>query len=153
MVRLGRSRRRGGGAHRRGAARRGAGRRRGFGLTPGRLGAPCPTPRWFTCSATARSAIPAEFSTAVCPATTPRPPGGDHVARAAAACRPGGGAPLRLPPPLERALETAAPVAAQFGLEVRVDVRLIEPWNHFEGERFDVGFPALRRPANWPRLA
>src|SRR5215510_8609718 len=73
MVRLGRSRRRGGGAHRRGAARRGAGRRRGFGLTPGRLGAPCPTPRWFTCSATARSAIPAEFSTAVCPATTSRP--------------------------------------------------------------------------------
>jgi broad specificity phosphatase PhoE len=44
-------------------------------------------------------------------------------------------------------------VAAQFGLEVRVDERLIEPWNHFEGERFDIGFPALRRPGNWPRLA
>ncbi len=55
--------------------------------------------------------------------------------------------------PLERALETAAPVAAQFGLEVRVDERLIEPWNHFEGERFDIGFPALRRPGNWPRMA
>jgi broad specificity phosphatase PhoE len=58
---------------------------------------------------------------------------------------------LLLSSPLERALETAAPIAAQFGLEVRVDERLIEPWNHFEGSKFDVG--TLRNPGDWPRLA
>jgi broad specificity phosphatase PhoE len=34
-----------------------------------------------------------------------------------------------------------------------VDERLIEPWNHFEGARFDVGPAALRQPAAWPHLA
>ena len=33
-----------------------------------------------------------------------------------------------------------------------VDERLIEPWNHFEGARFDVGPAALRRPGAWPHL-
>ena len=80
-------------------------------------------------------------------------PEGEHMAKAAAAFLAGRDVTLLLSSPLERALETAAPVAAQFGLEVRVDERLIEPWNHFQGERFDVGFPALRRPGNWPRLA
>jgi broad specificity phosphatase PhoE len=74
-------------------------------------------------------------------------PEGEHMAKAAAAFLAGRDVTLLLSSPLERALETAAPVAAQFGLEVRVDERLIEPWNHFEGERFDIGFPALRRPA------
>jgi broad specificity phosphatase PhoE len=55
--------------------------------------------------------------------------------------------------PMERARETAEPLTEQFGLEVSIDDRLIEPWNHFEGERFDIGFPALRRPGNWPRMA
>ena len=54
--------------------------------------------------------------------------------------------------PLERALETAEPLAAQFGLTVVVDPRLIEPWNHFEGMTFGVGDGALRQPAHWPRL-
>jgi broad specificity phosphatase PhoE len=54
--------------------------------------------------------------------------------------------------PLERALETAEPVAAQFGLDVLVDERLIEPWNHFEGMTFGVGDGALRRPAHWRHL-
>lgn len=80
-------------------------------------------------------------------------PEGEHMAKAAALSLAGRDVTLLLSSPLERALETAAPVAAQFGLEVRVDERLIEPWNHFEGERFDIGFPALRRPANWPRMA
>ncbi len=80
-------------------------------------------------------------------------PEGEHMAKAAAAFLAGRDVTLLLSSPLERALETAAPVAAQFGLEVRVDERLIEPWNHFEGERFDIGLPALRRPGNWPRLA
>src|SRR5579875_966158 len=54
--------------------------------------------------------------------------------------------------PLERALETAEPVAAQFGLDVAVDDRLIEPWNHFEGMTFGVGDGALRRPAHWRHI-
>src|SRR5580658_1646706 len=41
--------------------------------------------------------------------------------------------------PLERALETAEPIAAEFGLDVMVDERLIAPWNHFEGMTFGVG--------------
>ena len=80
-------------------------------------------------------------------------PEGEHMAKAAAAFLAGRDVTLLLSSPLERALETAAPVAAQFGLEVQVDDRLVEPWNHFQGERFDIGLPALRRPANWPRLA
>ena len=80
-------------------------------------------------------------------------PEGEHMAKTAAAFLAGRDVTLLLSSPLERARETAVPVAAQFGLEVRVDERLIEPWNHFEGERFDIGFPALRRPGNWPRLA
>jgi broad specificity phosphatase PhoE len=54
--------------------------------------------------------------------------------------------------PLERARETAEPLAAEFGLEVTVDDRLIEPWNHFEGQRFGVGDGSLRRPAHWRYL-
>ncbi|MBO0776333.1 MAG: histidine phosphatase family protein [Actinobacteria bacterium] len=54
--------------------------------------------------------------------------------------------------PLERAVETAAPLAAQTGLEVTVDERLVEPWNRFEGTTFGVGDGALRKPANWRYL-
>jgi broad specificity phosphatase PhoE len=54
--------------------------------------------------------------------------------------------------PLERALETAEPFAAEFGLPVEVDDRLIEPWNHFEGLRFGVGDGALRQPKHWLHL-
>jgi broad specificity phosphatase PhoE len=54
--------------------------------------------------------------------------------------------------PLERALETAEPLAAQFGLPVVVDERLVEPWNHFEGMKFGVGDGSLRRPRHWMYL-
>jgi broad specificity phosphatase PhoE len=54
--------------------------------------------------------------------------------------------------PLERALETAEPIAAELGLPVDVDDRLIEPWNHFEGMRFGVGDGALRQPKHWVHL-
>jgi broad specificity phosphatase PhoE len=54
--------------------------------------------------------------------------------------------------PLERALETARPVAERLGLPVVTDERLIEPWNHFEGLRFGVGDGSLRRPTHWPYL-
>ncbi|MCW2543914.1 MAG: Phosphoglycerate mutase [Frankiales bacterium] len=54
--------------------------------------------------------------------------------------------------PLQRAQETAAPIAAVLGAEVSIDDRLIESENHFEGTTFGVGDGALRRPANWPYL-
>jgi broad specificity phosphatase PhoE len=54
--------------------------------------------------------------------------------------------------PLERALETAEPLSAEFGRPVVVDDRLIEPWNHFEGMTFGVGDGSLRRPRHWQHL-
>ena len=51
--------------------------------------------------------------------------------------------------PLERAVQTAEPFAAQFGLEVSTDDRLIESANFFEGKRVSVGDGALRDPRNW----
>jgi broad specificity phosphatase PhoE len=54
--------------------------------------------------------------------------------------------------PLERAQETARPVAERLGLDIVTDDRLIESWNHFEGMKFGVGDGSLRRPAHWPYL-
>jgi broad specificity phosphatase PhoE len=51
--------------------------------------------------------------------------------------------------PLERAVETAEPIAAEFGLPIVTDDRLIEAANHFEGLRFGVGDGALRQPSHW----
>src|SRR5258708_3144885 len=54
--------------------------------------------------------------------------------------------------PLDRARETGAPLAAQFGLEAGIDERLIEPTNRYEGTTFGVGSGALRHPADWRYL-
>lgn len=54
--------------------------------------------------------------------------------------------------PLERAQETAAPIAAPHGLEVASDARLIEAENVFQGKTFGVGDGALRNPQNWKHL-
>ncbi|AEW95798.1 MULTISPECIES: histidine phosphatase family protein [Streptomycetaceae] len=54
--------------------------------------------------------------------------------------------------PLERAQETAAPIAKAHGLEVASDERLIEAENVFEGKTFGVGDGALRKPGNWRHL-
>jgi broad specificity phosphatase PhoE len=51
--------------------------------------------------------------------------------------------------PLDRARETAEPIAAQLGLEIEIDDRLIEPWNHFEGMTVGVGDGSLRAPRHW----
>ncbi|MFF8960522.1 histidine phosphatase family protein [Streptomyces sp. NPDC014894] len=54
--------------------------------------------------------------------------------------------------PLERAQETAEPVAEGHGLPLGTDERLIEAGNVFEGKTFGVGDGALRRPGNWRHL-
>ncbi|MBU1800660.1 MAG: histidine phosphatase family protein [Actinobacteria bacterium] len=54
--------------------------------------------------------------------------------------------------PLERAQETAAPLAAARGLDIVTDERVIESTNKFEGEQFGAGRNALRKPSNWRYL-
>jgi broad specificity phosphatase PhoE len=54
--------------------------------------------------------------------------------------------------PLQRAQETAAPVAAARGVEVRTDDGLLEAENSFEGKTVSVGGGALRSPRYWPLL-
>jgi broad specificity phosphatase PhoE len=54
--------------------------------------------------------------------------------------------------PLERAQETARPIADKFGLTVGRDERLIEAANVFEGMTFGVGDGSLRRPGSWKHL-
>ena len=51
--------------------------------------------------------------------------------------------------PLERAQETAVPIAAEFKLEVATDTRLIESANYFEGKKVGVGDGALANPRHW----
>jgi broad specificity phosphatase PhoE len=51
--------------------------------------------------------------------------------------------------PMERAQETAAPLAERFGLPVTIDEQLIEGDNLFEGKRFGVGDGALRQVSSW----
>jgi broad specificity phosphatase PhoE len=77
---------------------------------------------------------------------------GRQMAVAAAAFLAGRDVTVVRSSPLERARETAAPIAAEFGLPVQTDERLIEPWNHFEGMRFGVGDGALRQPRHWVYL-
>ena len=54
--------------------------------------------------------------------------------------------------PLERAQETAAPLAAARGLSVELDERVVESTNIFEGKRFDLGDSILRQPQVWRSL-
>lgn len=54
--------------------------------------------------------------------------------------------------PLERAQETAEPIATALGLPITTDERVIEADNKFEGLRFGVGDGALRRPSTWRYL-
>ncbi len=54
--------------------------------------------------------------------------------------------------PLERAQETAAPVAAAHRLEVHLDERVVESGNAFEGLPVAGGAGLLRHPRLWPRL-
>jgi broad specificity phosphatase PhoE len=54
--------------------------------------------------------------------------------------------------PLERAQQTARPIAESHRLWVRTDDDLIEAGNTFEGLRVSVGDGALRKPRHWWKL-
>ncbi|GAA4412561.1 histidine phosphatase family protein [Fodinibacter luteus] len=54
--------------------------------------------------------------------------------------------------PLERARETAAPVAQEHGLEVTLDERVIEADNEFEGLPVAGGAGLLRHPRLYPKM-
>ena len=54
--------------------------------------------------------------------------------------------------PLERAQQTAAPIAVKHKLEIKSDDRLIEAANIFEGKPFGVGDGVLRKPSAWRHL-
>jgi broad specificity phosphatase PhoE len=54
--------------------------------------------------------------------------------------------------PLERAVETAEPIADCLEIEVATDERLIEAENVFQGHRFGVGDGVLRHPQSWWQL-
>ena len=54
--------------------------------------------------------------------------------------------------PLERAQQTAAPIAAVHGLEIQTEDRIIEADNVFEGKRVSVGDGVLRKPQYWHHL-
>jgi broad specificity phosphatase PhoE len=53
---------------------------------------------------------------------------------------------------LDRAQETAAPIALAHGIAIATDDRVIEADNYFEGMTFGVGDGSLRYPKHWPKL-
>lgn len=54
--------------------------------------------------------------------------------------------------PLQRAQQTAAPIAAAFRLPVDTEPRIIEAGNIYEGERLQSGVKDFIHPRNWWRL-
>ena len=54
--------------------------------------------------------------------------------------------------PLQRAQETAAPIAAAHGLTITTNDELIEADNVFEGLKVSVTGGALSKPRHWPKL-
>lgn len=54
--------------------------------------------------------------------------------------------------PMERAQQTAAPIAAVHDLPIIIDPNLIEADNVFEGQRVSVGDGVLKQPKTWRHL-
>ncbi len=54
--------------------------------------------------------------------------------------------------PLERAQQTAAPIAAAHNIAITTDERLIEASNIFEGKPFGIGDGVLKHPTAWRHL-
>ena len=54
--------------------------------------------------------------------------------------------------PLQRAQETAAPIARTHSLNITTDEKLIEAANIFEGKKFELGSGVLKHPSSWKYL-
>lgn len=54
--------------------------------------------------------------------------------------------------PLQRAQETAAPIAETHKISITTDERLIEAANIFEGKSFELGSGVLKHPSSWRHL-
>lgn len=77
---------------------------------------------------------------------------GERMAEEVADALAGRDVRLVVSSPLERARQTAAPVAARFGLPVQLDDRLLEAENVFEGNTVGVGDGVLSTPRHWRHL-
>jgi broad specificity phosphatase PhoE len=74
---------------------------------------------------------------------------GKQMAKAAAEALTGRDVTYVVASPLDRAQETAEPIAAEFKLDIDTDTGLIESANYFEGKRVSVGDGALTNPRHW----
>jgi broad specificity phosphatase PhoE len=54
--------------------------------------------------------------------------------------------------PLERAMQTAAPIGRVKNLPIATDLNLLEATNVFEGHRVSFSDGVLRKPSSWPHL-
>jgi broad specificity phosphatase PhoE len=77
---------------------------------------------------------------------------GEAMAEKAAAWFTDKGVTYLASSPLERAQQTARPIAELLDLPVQIDERLIEAGNAFEGLRVGVGDGVLRAPRHWWKL-
>ena len=77
---------------------------------------------------------------------------GQQMARDAAEALRGRDVTAVVASSLQRAQETAGPIAGVFELPIHTDDRLLESENHFEGKTFGVGDGALKNPRHWPHL-
>ena len=77
---------------------------------------------------------------------------GQKMARDAADALRGRDVTAVVASPLQRAQETAGPIAEVFGLPIGTDDRLLESGNYFEGKTVGVGDGAFRNPQHWPQL-
>ncbi|HXA60573.1 MAG TPA: histidine phosphatase family protein [Streptosporangiaceae bacterium] len=75
---------------------------------------------------------------------------GELMAKAAADWFAGRDVTALLSSPLDRARETAKPLAETLGLVPVLDDRLLEATNRFEGQKFGHGDAALTNPRIWP---
>lgn len=76
---------------------------------------------------------------------------GEQMAESAAAVLQASGRPVSrvIASPLERAQQSAAPIAEAFGRDIEIEDRIIEPTNSFEGT---VAKRSFRNPLNWHRF-
>lgn len=77
---------------------------------------------------------------------------GHEMAQRAAGALAGHDIALVVSSPMERAQQTAGPVAARHELTIATDDDLIEAENVFEGQRVSVGDGVLRQPRTWRHL-